>query len=218
MSTRTIKAMTAVTLGVCVGAGFLVWYPFLFSLAWPGLVLARLGVAHSWSFAAATMIGLLVWLGLRSRDRTWWQVTLLSVVIPGAYCAFAFLYIARLPVPLPKATPYDTMLVQRSVYLESFDAGYRDGMAGLFRTYCFRPEVESRGFYEGSYHGSVVWYRLLGLRMPDREKRLIEVTAARDGTRVELMNRTGQPGSAAIQSQPSGLETNQPSRAGGSGR
>lgn len=191
VNTPIVKAMIAVMLAVSVGGAFLAWYPFLFSLAWPGLILARFGVRHSWLFVVAFMLGVLLWLGLRSRHKPWWEVGLASVLVPASYCAFAFLYVARLPVPLPKTTPYDSVAAQRAGYLHSFDAGYRDGLTGRFRTYCFLPEAETRGFYEGAYHGRVVWYRLLGRRMPDRERHLVEGSAMRDGSMVDLMNEPG---------------------------
>jgi len=213
---RIAKAVVAVALGVGVGAAFLAWYPFPFSLAWPGLVLARLGVPHSWLFAVVLMVALLVWFGLRSRSRAWWQVITVSLFVSLGYCAVAFLYLARLSVPLPTVTPYDAAPKQRAAYLQSYDSGYRDGMAGVLRTYCFYPEAETRGFYEGAYHGSEVWYRLLGRQMPERHRRLTEISAARDGARVEL-NGSGQDG-PANGSQPIRSETNSTSSAAGSRR
>ena len=118
-----------------MGAAFLAWYPFPFSLAWPGLFLARVGVPHSWLVAMVSMVGLLIWLALRSRNRAWWQAIAVSLLASGGYCAMGFLYVARLPVPLPPTTPYEKAPAQRAAYLQSYDSGYRDGMAGVLRSY-----------------------------------------------------------------------------------
>jgi len=193
---RILKPVVAVILGILVGAVFLYQYPFPFSLAWPGLALARIGVPHSWLFAAAVMVGLLIWLAISSRNRAWWQTICISLLVSGTYCALAQVYLARLPVPLPATTPYDTNAARRAAYLQSYDSGYRDGMAGVRRTYCFYPEAETRGFYEGAHYGSEVWYRLLGRQMPERRRRLTEISAGRDGARVELTNGTSQDGAA----------------------
>jgi hypothetical protein len=214
---RLTRAVVAVALGIGVGAAFLAWYPFLFSLAWPGLVMARVGVPHSWLFAVVLMVSLLVWFGLRSRSRPWWQAVTVSLLGSAGYCAVAFFYLARLPVPLPAFTPYDSAPEQRAAYLQSYDSGYRDGMSGILRTYCFYPEAETRGFYDGAYRGSEVWYLLLGRRMPERHKRLLESSAARDGVRVELKGN-GQPDGPANGSQPIRSETNSTSSAAGSRR
>ena len=211
------KAVVAVAVGVGVGSAFLLWYPFPFSLAWPGLVFARLGVPHSWLFAVGLMVALLVWFGLRSRSRPWWQVVTVSLFVSLGYCAIAFFYVARLSVPLPAVTPYESAPEQRAAYLQSYDSGYRDGMAGVLCTYCFYPEAETRGFYEGAYHGSEVWYRLLGRQMPESHRRLTEISAARDGARVELKG-SGQPDGAANGSQPFSSETSSTSSAAGSRR
>ena len=178
--------MVAVVLGLGIWAAFLVWYPFPFSLAWPGLVLARVGVPHSWLFAVAVMVGLLVWLGFRSRSRAWWQVIAVSLLGPAGYCAVAFLFVARLPVPSPVTTPYEAVPKCRAAYLSAYESGYRDGMVGFIHTYCFFPEAETRGFYEGSFQGSAVWYRLLGRQRPERHRRLTEVSVGRDGAKVDL--------------------------------
>jgi hypothetical protein len=212
MKLRIAKAVVAVSVGIGAGAAFLLWYPFPFSLAWPGLALARVGVPHSWLFAVMLMIALLVWFGLRARSRAWWQVITFSVVGSLGYCAVAFFYVARLSVPLPTVTPYDSVPDQRTAYLQSYDSGYRYGMVGVLRTYCFYPEAETLGFYEGAYHGSEVWYRLLGRQMPESRRRLTEISAARDGARVDLMNSSGQDG-AATGSQPIRSETNSTSSA-----
>jgi hypothetical protein len=186
MKIRILKAIVAAALGIGMGEAFFVLCPFHLALAWPGIVLARVGVMHSWLFAVVLMVGILGWLGLRSRSKAWWQVVVVSLLVSAGYCAIAFLYVTRVPVPLPTTTPYDTVPAQRNTYLQSYEAGYRDSMSGINRTYCFYPEVETRGFYEGSYHGSVVWYRFMGRQMPESRRRFSEIAAGRDGAKVDL--------------------------------
>jgi len=136
--------------------------------------------------AVAAMVGLLVWTGWWSRKRPWWQVVTVGLLVPAVYCGLAFLYVSRWPVPMPSVTPYDAIPAQRAVYLRSYEIGYRESMVGFIHTYCFYPQVETRGFYDGSYRGELVWSRLLGLRLTADRKRLIEKTAARDGVSVDL--------------------------------
>jgi hypothetical protein len=88
---------------------------------------------------------------------------------------------------------YDSDPAQELAYRQSFDTGYRYGMIGVIRTYCFYPEPETRGFYEGSYSGLEVWNRLLGRQIPERDRRCIEISAARDGAKVTLTVEEGEP-------------------------
>ncbi len=201
-----------------MGVAFLVWYPFPFSLAWPGLALARVGVSHSWLLVVALIVGLLVWLGLRSRSRAWWQVVTVSFLVSAGYCAISFLYATRLPVPLPTITPYDTVPAQRAAYLQSYEFGYRNGMIGINRTYCFYPEVETRGFYDGSYHGIAMCYRLLGRQLPEDIRHLTEISAGRDGVKVNLRNESGKQDGSVNESQSVRPETNRTSSSAGSRR
>jgi hypothetical protein len=207
VSTRTIKASVAAILGIGIGVAFLDWYPFPFSLAWPGLLLARAGLPHSWFLAAASMIGILVWFAFRSRGRAWIQVIAVPVLGSAAYCAIAFFYLARLPVPSPKTTPYEDAPAQRAVFLASYNSGYRDGMAGVDKSYCFRPEADTRGFEEGSRQGLKVWHRLMGWKT-EGLRRSIQRSAAIDGVRLNSKSAGGQSDPAASGSQLILSETN----------
>jgi len=198
MKMRVARAILAVALAVGVSAAFLAWrYPFPFSLMWPGIALARLGVSHAWIFPAALMTSLLVWIGLWARRKAWWQAAGMSVLASAGYCALAWLYATRLPVPLPAVTPYDSEPERRRVFLESYDLGYRGGMLGHFPTFCFRPEVETRGFYEGSHDGGMVWHRLMGWKIPAHFKRRMERAAAIDGIKLELKGSEAATGDGA---------------------
>jgi len=139
----------------------------------------------SWALSAIMLFGGITWLGFWSRRRAWSRVIIASLIFSASYCVLAFFFIARASVPLPETTSYDSIPAQRAAYLQSYDSGYREGMIGWTRSYCFLPEAETRGFYDGAYQGTVVWYRMFGRTMPERVKRLFEVSAARDGVRLE---------------------------------
>ena len=164
MKIHIAKPVVAVGLGMGVWAALLAYFPYPFSLAWPGLVLAGLGVQHSWLVAVLCVLGLLAGIGLWARGRAWWQVVAVSLLVSLAYGAMAFLYVARLPVPLPTVTPFDSSAIHRKEYLEAYDGGYRDGMMGMLRSYCFRPDSETRGAEDGAGAGIRVWFRLMGRR------------------------------------------------------
>jgi hypothetical protein len=166
MKSHVAKPVVAVGLGMGVWAGLLAWYPFPISLAWPGFVLARMGVQHGWVLAALCVLGLLAGIGLWARGRAWWQGVVVSLLVSSAYGAIAFLYVARLPVPLPTVTPYDSSAIHRKEYLEAYDGGFRDGMMGALRTYCFRPESETRGAEDGALAGMRLWFRMSGRELP----------------------------------------------------
>ena len=185
MKASAVKAILAVVLAVGAFAAFIAWYPIVFSLGWPSLALARVGVPHSWVVSAILLVGGVTWLGFWSRRLAWSRVVIASLIFPAGYCVLAFFVVARSSVPLPAVTPYDSTPAQRVAYLQAFDSGYRDGTVGKMRSYCFSPEAETRGFYDGAYQGSIVWYRMFGRTMPDRAKRLSESSAAIDGVRLE---------------------------------
>ncbi|HEX5219120.1 MAG TPA: hypothetical protein VFZ59_06095 [Verrucomicrobiae bacterium] len=181
-----VKVIAAPMLALGVLTAFIGWYPFAFSLAWPGLALARVGLPHSWILSAILLLGGVTWLAFWARKRTWLRVVIASLFFPACYCVIAFWFLARASVALPAVTPYDAMPAERVAYLQAFDSGYRDGTAGVIRSYCFSPEAETRGFYEGAYQGRIVWCRMFGRTMPDGEKRQFEASAGIDGVRLEL--------------------------------
>lgn len=73
---------------------------------------------------------------------------------------------------------------QRAAYLKNYESGYREGMLRCTRTYCFMPEAETRGAYDGSYQGHVVFYRMLGRDVPADTQCWLEISAIRDGAKT----------------------------------
>jgi len=112
------------------------------------------------------MLGLLAAQGLWARRKAWSRVIMVSLLLSEAYAVVAFLYVARLPVPLPTVTPFDSSAIHRKEYLEAYDGGYRDGMMGMVRSYCFRPESETRGAEDGARAGMRVWFWMSGREVP----------------------------------------------------
>ena len=143
---KTVKVIAAIFLAVGVFTGFIGWYPLIFSLGWPSIVLARMGVPHTWIVSAIVLLGGVASLSFWSRRRAWIPLVVASLVLPASYCVLAFWFVARAAVPLPATTPYDATPIKRLAYLQAFDSGYRDGSVGLMRSYCFSPEAETRGF------------------------------------------------------------------------
>ena len=186
MRAPTFKIVTALAITIASFSAFLTWFPFVFSLAWPGLALARLGFPFSAILTAAVVFAGLVWLTLRMRRLSWRGVVTVSAGLSGIYCAVAFLFAARLPIPSPAMTPYEAIPPQREAYLKGFESGYRYGAIGQTPTRCFSPESETRGFYDGVYEGQVVWWRFLGHEMPLRVKQQLEVSAGRDLVTMDL--------------------------------
>lgn len=186
MRAASIKIVGLVVLAVGVLTVFLRWYPFFFALGWPSLGLARMGVPHSWMVTAIFLLGGMTALAFWVRRRSWVAWIVASVALPACYCALAFWFVARGAVPLPVTTPYDDTPAKRVAYLDAFESGYRDGSVGSMRSYCFYPEDETRGFYDGAYEGSVVWHRMLGRSMSDETKHFFSVSAARDGVKLDL--------------------------------
>ncbi len=179
--TKSAKFITATASVVVVFIGFVWWYEFLFSLIWPSLALSRLGLPYSWIPSTALIGGGFLYLGLWARSRSWTRIVVVSLVAAATYCLFAFLFAAHAPVPLPTVTRYDSAPSQKISYLQGFEWGYRDGTLGRMSTHCFAPEAETRGYYDGSYQGSIVWHRALGMTMSEHTKWLFERSAALDG-------------------------------------
>ncbi len=83
--------------------------------------------------------------------------------------------------------------MEKEAYLKAYESGYRYGTLGIMQTYCFSPEFESRGFYDGAYQGQVVWWRFLGRAMPERVKQRLEVSAGIDGVGMDLKSPEPKP-------------------------
>jgi len=183
--TKSAKFITATGSAAVGFVVFDLWYESPFPIIWPGLALSRLGLPYAWIPSTAIIVGGFLYLGLRARSHSSTRVVAVSLAASATYCLFAFLFAAHAPVPLPIVTRYDSIPPQRISYLQGFEWGYRVGTLGQISTHCFAPEAETQGFYDGSYQGSIVWHRALGMTMSERTKRLFGISAARDGIRLE---------------------------------
>jgi len=140
-------------------------------LLWPALLLARAGMSHTWLLlagAAPVALALVAW-GLRSRSL--WLAPLLGLVVPIAYCLVGALAFRLITVPTPTLTPYEADATQKQEYLTAYQSGYRSGLTGLVRTFCFAPRHMERGFGDGAAVGRAIYYT-----------RCLGVSAARSGT------------------------------------
>ena len=163
--------------GSSIGAGGL--------LLWPAVLLARASIARTWLLLAIAALFVLIMFAWGFRTKKLLIAPALGFALPIVYCvigAFAFRHIA---IPLPTVTPYETDATKKQEYTDSFTSGYRTGIAGTMRTYCFAPEHTTRGFYDGMYSGLEIYNRCLGV---NNTRNLINRSAARDG----VMQKSGK--------------------------
>jgi len=104
----------------------------------------------------------------RYPSQPWPRVIAETATAAIVYSTGAHLFLMKLPAPVPTRTPFDQDVADRESYLAGFAEGYRDGVVGMFRTYCFRPEAETTGSENGADCGCRTWYRFWGLPFPKR--------------------------------------------------
>lgn len=192
VNVRLAKAITPLLVILAVVVTFPERFEYWTSLAWPSLGLARLGIPHTWPVVVVLVPTLLVWGCLQCRDKPWWRILATSLLGFLGYCAAARAFLVHSPVSVPSTNPYGTDPAKSAVYRSGYDEGFRMAMVGRFPSWCFRPEAETRGFYEGSLDGGVVWYRMLGRPVPRYLQRMIVDSAQIDGVdlRPESTSRT----------------------------
>lgn len=181
VNVRLAKALTPLLVILAVVVTFPERYEYWTSLAWPALGLARLGIPHTWPVVVVLIPTLLVWGCLQCRDKPWWRILAVSLLGFLCYSAAAKAFLVHSPVPVPSKDPYGADPSKRAAFRSGYDEGFRMAMVGRYPSYCFRPEAETRGFYEGSLDGGVVWYRMLGRPMPRYLQRMIVDSAQIDG-------------------------------------
>lgn len=181
VNVRWAKAITPLLVMLAVVVTFPERFQYWTSLAWPSLGLARIGIPHTWPVMVMLVPALLVWGCLQCRDKPWWRILTTSLLGFVCYCAAAHVFLVHSPVPGPSTNPYGADPEKSAAFRSTYDEGFRTAMVGWFPSYCFRPEAETRGFYEGSLDGGVVWYRMLGRPVPQRLKRMIVGAAQIDG-------------------------------------
>lgn len=139
----------------------------LVTLLWPGILLARVGMGNAWLVGALCLLGLsalLVWVSVRFARRKFGGLVVpgLSLLASVIYCGIGTM--AHLtPIPLPVTTRYDSNPSHRSEFERYWKAAYRRGEVGFSHTWCFRPELETRGYESGLMTGLRTWRRLFGM-------------------------------------------------------
>jgi len=175
--------LTVVYVAVVHGAVFLLftglvddewhWGGKLSYFAWPSILLAQFGLSHTWGVSAVILpadFAVLTYVTVTNRSR-WpmWKRGLLTCLIPAAcLLGTGWMAIDAFPNPLPDTTPYDGEPAAREVYLERWDKGFLVGKMGWGRTYCFAPDIDTKGHYDGMAVGRSCWERTIGEEMaPD---------------------------------------------------
>ncbi len=155
-------------------------------LAWPAIALAQLGIKYSWLIIPSLFAGWLYWVGRQTLRQGWLRSSCMTVLFVAGYCVLARWFLTGTPTPTPSNSRFSENGEQILAYQESYDIGYRDGMVGIMSTYCFRPEAETLGSYEGAKHGYLVWCRVWGRTIADRESRHFRSSAGIDGVDLPL--------------------------------
>ena len=155
-------------------------------LAWPAIALAQLGIKHSWLIIPSLFAGWLYWVGRQAFQQGWLRSSFMAVLLVTGYCLLARWFLTGTPSPQPLSNRFADDGSKQLAYRQSYDAGFRDGMIGIMSTYCFRPEVETVGSYEGAKHGYLVWCRVWGRTISERETRLFRSSAGIDGVELPL--------------------------------
>ena len=172
----------------------------VFLLFWPSILLSRSGLHPSWIVPAAAMTVACVWLGWIVRRR-WLAPVPIGLALGLAYCFSGAIAFRCLSIPLPAVTPYDNDTAKRGTYMAAYGEGYRYGISGVFRTYCFAPEPETRGFYEGMMEGLKIPNRVLGKAdLSQRTKNVARAWAGSDGVDLDTSKTNVEPTDAAAAS------------------
>ena len=155
-------------------------------LAWPAIALAQLGIKYSWLIIPSLFAGWLYWVGRQTFRQGWLRSSYMTVLVVAGYCLLARWFLTGTPSPPPLSDRFANDDSKQLVYRQAYDAGFRDGMVGMLRSYCFMPEAETLGSYEGAYTGMQVWTRMWGKSLSDSEERLMRGWAGIDGVDLKV--------------------------------
>lgn len=138
-----------------------------FYVVWPSLLLAQWGVTHTWVLSAVLLplyvAGCLYATTTRLHGGSAWRHgTAVHLLAAVAWFALGWVALDLCPTPRPSHNPFDGQPSQAAVYAERYAKGYTVGRLGWCRTYCFAPEVDTRGHYEGMAAGTRTHARLMG--------------------------------------------------------
>ena len=157
-------------------------------LAWPAVWLARFGMSHTWPVALVILLAMPAASVFVFRKRRPFIAATITALLTLAFCGAGTWRAGRATNTRPPANPYPAASPEAAKYLEGYGLGFGNAVTGSMATYCFRPEEETRGYYQGQDDGMRIWNRAFGLR-EDGARGLIRRSAAVDGVRTELLSK-----------------------------
>jgi hypothetical protein len=122
------------------------------------------------------------------RKRGLFIAAAITALLTLTFCGAGTVLASRATNMRPPANPYPATSQEAAKYSEGYGLGFGNAVTGSLATYCFRPEDETRGYYQGQDDGMKIWNRAFGLR-EDRAHGLIRRSAAVDGVRTELLSK-----------------------------
>lgn len=155
-------------------------------LAWPAIGLAQAGINYAWLIIPSLFAGWLYWIGRQTFRQGWLRFSFMTVLLVASYCLLARWFLTGTPSPQPLSDRFAGDGSMQLAYRQAYDAGFRDGMVGMLRSYCFMPEAETLGSYEGAYAGMQVWSRMWGKSLSNHEERLMRGWAGIDGVDLKV--------------------------------
>lgn len=151
-------------------------------LLWPAILLSTAGYSRTWVTILGAALGLCLLSAWCVRKRPLWITPILAVAVSITYSSTGVFVFRHLSAPVPTVTPYDSDAAHKREYVATFVEGYKAGISGIMRTYCFAPEHTTRGYYEGQAKGNRIYSRSLGMRDASA---LNAISAARDGVSLD---------------------------------
>lgn len=149
--------------GSSIGAGGL--------LLWPAILAARTGIEGTWLLLVIVAMLVFMVIAWFLRNRKLALAPMLGFGLPIIYCMLGVFVFQHLAVPLPNITPYESDSQKKQEYLGAFVDGYRTGISGVFRTFCFAPGHTTRGYGDGQARANEIYYRCLGGSVYQRFKK-----------------------------------------------
>ena len=150
-----VGGIAAVATAICFGLSGSEVHTFWPLLLWPALVVARIGLSHTWIVVAVLAVAV----AIRFARKPLRGGKLVLIVIAGVlYGAAGFLYPSKFPVPnvAPVVSELDVLgsrsALQGLQYRKAFEAGYRDALV----LGCFTTAHGSSGYVDGYWAGATM--------------------------------------------------------------